>query len=476
MNPAATKIEKTATLLATCRAKLNILLAPQISQWRNVKVDGYSSLFDLFALPKDIRISQRNYTHHVSQITQKLKTLEANLRELEKLINTGKIDLVKGESESNAILISSQNLLKSLEILLESGAILTQAADVIRTNISLKALLPLAKLSVGSREKQFEIGLRVLYLITDNQEEAAGQANINDYFAEINKYEMSLRKINLSELPAVAGEIARHYIDNGLMATESIKNFLDIQARHLENELEPIKQIRNNINTLKAKPVDDLLAGAMESVKTIGQQISTLSGAQHAVHRLDSVPALINDIRKLFFTIKTDLLRSLKENIKNEDSLLNPDVLSAVKAEEFFTGFKGIVRILRFLLASLLGRGKIISTEEIKEKIVGILNTCRFYYGSDKKQLQKLKDFLADSLKDYQKPFPYEALYQLMKSSLADYGVVVENHVKNFPVDIDNPETGRLDTGGKFSKQKPITLAILTDRIDQRVSDLKIIR
>ncbi|HSR35857.1 MAG TPA: hypothetical protein VLL73_01655, partial [Desulfurivibrionaceae bacterium] len=101
------------------------------------------------------------------------------------------------------------------------------------------------------------------------------------------------------------------------------------------------------------------------------------------------------------------------------------------KVPDFFMGVQGFVRTLKLLLQSLSGQ-KSISTIELQDKAVAVLNSCHTYYGTTESELTKLKNFLENHLSDYSRPFPHDALFQFMKNLIYTYGSRLEQYVNTY--------------------------------------------
>jgi len=102
--------------------------------------------------------------------------------------------------------------------------------------------------------------------------------------------------------------------------------------------------------------------------------------------------------------------------------------------KSFFFGLKGIVRSVKLMMSSLKGQ-EVVNEVELQLILEKSISTCVFFYGNTTAQVNKLKIFLDSFLEQYDRPFPYEHLFKLLKSTLAEYGTEVERYIHSYKID-----------------------------------------
>lgn len=99
----------------------------------------------------------------------------------------------------------------------------------------------------------------------------------------------------------------------------------------------------------------------------------------------------------------------------------------------FFEGTSGIIRSLKLMMKSLQGQGAIseIELQLILEK--GISN-CKTFCGGSRHDLDKTKVYIDSLVGHFPKPFPYNDLFKLTKTTLLSYGEEVEKFIADHEI------------------------------------------
>ncbi|MBU0483471.1 MAG: hypothetical protein KKB30_03020 [Proteobacteria bacterium] len=474
MKPVKDNLENATHTLNACRLNLDKLNRPEISQWQKVNLDAYGSMLESLELPTELKITQKDLAM-VTSFARQITAQDNAIKELLAAIDHKSVNQVKAESESLRISKECAELNRQITNLQKSCAKFIAAEAIIRKKLTLQTLLPLARFSTSSQEKKFDEGLRLFFLVTTDREESSDQPGIHQYFIEANQIITTLNNLDTSGLPGPAKQMIAHYSEIAISAANDIKNLIDRHAHKFEQELDKIKKLKQTISSLKNEPLPSLLNHTHKQIRPLGEMIMDFAAKSQLAKDFNLAPPLIQDLNIFCQIIKHRLLEELRARIIRPDSPLNPAKISALMAAIYFHGPKGILRIIRLLLSSLLSGGRLISSNEIEEKMQELLVSCPIYYGNSEADLQTLKTFINSVLEGYNKPFPYNGLLRLSKKTLATYGSQIENYISTFPVEEQSSETSPLTKPDIF-KGKNSTVASLTSQLKEKAENLRKIK
>ena len=143
-------------------------------------------------------------------------------------------------------------------------------------------------------------------------------------------------------------------------------------------------------------------------------------------------------------------------------------------SESYFSGIKGLLRIIKLLFGSA-GSKKMVNETELKEKLQKILNTCSLYCSNNKDAIEEMREFIHGHLEMYHKPFPYNGLFDVCKKTLGLYGETVERTIFSYQIDPLRIKNGKDESPPEqnHSSVKQISLGRLIARIEAHTSALQ---
>lgn len=431
---------------------------PKAKQWEKVNFETHSPVItDTNLSPNEIKSVALSYQAAAKQTLKHIEKYENEIGYLETDIRHNSITSQQAESSAENIEKSwGEMQQQSITPLLNQGKLLADADQTLRDQLSMHNMLRLLKNDKRSRSKSIEEGYNFYsFVVTDTAPNDSSEKNLANLSAETIRQEKLLENIVLSGLPGLVSIVAEHQVQLALTGARKIKEFIEGFKQNLPRGFGGIKKSHEKLNSLKNAEAHEILANIYSIKETLGKNIVELCHRTHFMEQFANISTVLEDLNTFQRTVKNELLTDLKNQLHSTSSPLNFANLAVEKTDQFFTGFKGILRSIKLMLSSFSGYQSISKTD-LQELLVETLQACTVYYGDNDSDLKKMKNYINERLKSYSKPFPYEDLFQLLKSALNTYGTQAEEYFYNYKV-----------------KSRAATLGKLLEEIKQQTDGLK---
>jgi hypothetical protein len=459
-------LKKIKKFIIRCRKEANDSLNDTVAaQWE--KVD-FVNLGDLLAsLGIDVTLSDdwKQYHKKAKTILKKSDILENGLGNVEADIKLSSVNPAKIKIEAKELAEKCRNLEPLLAEMLEHQTKLHNSAARIQDNLSPHTFISLARERTNRQNMEaFETGYKYFLIVSGEKGEISNNITLEGYFQAASAIEKKLKEIELPELPMIVQNIIHYQIAICQEAATAIKIFLDFCGESFQVELNNINQFQQQLNELRKKNIPEIIETTEKHADTLSKLLRSFFFKSYLIKELIKVEMLLQNLKQFLHVFRGDFLKELNEQILSADSLLNPTVLAEQTSSAFFSGIKGIVRMIKLLYSSIAGN-KTISETEFQEKLTAIITSCSIYYCNDKNAVEKMTDFLNDHLKEYQQPFPRDELLAEARQVIRTYGESIEKYIFHTMI---TPLPGTGDSNGKQPKARPISLGRLIGKIEAR--------
>ncbi|MGV1098288.1 hypothetical protein ACUUL3_02630 [Thiovibrio sp. JS02] len=431
--PVEEMIDKAKARLAAQRNEAFTLPTdPRVTQWKKFNFTRYEYLLSFFKLSSMLAEARDQHPAATQNVLRYIEKCENELGALE-------IDIHRRTVRPGSALAKAQRIIEGCaeyKDTLDSwrGHLnrLLIADKTIRENLFLAALLPIARELSKKNAELVEDGF-IFYSMVKDDEQANGHKTLHELKAQAIDLEKRIRTVDLGGLSGLARTIVDHQLQVVLRTTDQVKSFIEYFLQNLPGEILSVDRIQQELTGLKQAPAPAILEKLDALIPTLARNLIDLRHKAKTLKQIRLLPLILDEIKNLQLSLKTTILPELQRRIKETGSSVNPNSLAAEKTAEFFMGLKGFVRAVKLLFSSLGGQ-KVVKVDDLHKKIVDILTSCEVYYGSEREELGRLQNFIDAKLSDFDRPFPYEGIYQIVKESIAAYGTRLEKLLFSFEV------------------------------------------
>lgn len=419
------------SVLQTTMTAINSLMAnEELRQWDRVNFEKAGQLFEAFGLTDNYKKALDVYKSAPKEILRQVERLENELQSLA-------LDLKRRGIKPEAALALAKRLEGECDLLggpltalKEQCSLLLAGQKKLREQLTFTALIPQAKKYKEIHADRVDEGYRFFCFVNESHQEEAGPS-LSRCQARAAKLEQKFKAIETKGLPGLAAAVLEHQVYVAVKGADQVKAYIEDFHQYPPGELEKIATVIQQTEKLREAELAAVIQNLPEVTLAVGNALSALYNRAKALRQMELLPVFLKHLDLLYATISGPLREEIKHQILKNDSPLNPATVAAEKVPDFFLGVQGFVRTLKLLFQSLTGQ-KSISTVELQDKAVAVLNSCHTYYGTTESDLTKLKNFLENQLDAYNQPFPYDALFQFMKNLIDTYGTRLEQYVNNY--------------------------------------------
>ncbi|HIJ89611.1 MAG: hypothetical protein OEV89_01985 [Desulfobulbaceae bacterium] len=440
---------------------------PRVTQWHACNFSTYARLLDFFNIPSSLSEARDQHPAKAAKILKLIEKGENDLGALDIDIRRKAIQPSKAFSQTQSIVqecATYQNTVKNWRAQI---TLLTEADKNLREQLSVHALLPLAK-ELGKRNAALVEEGYNFYRMVKNDTSQRDTPTLHDYHAQAIDLEKRIRHIDLGGLPGLARVIVDHNLQVALAATDQLKEFIEFFLKNLPGEIIALDKIQQELISLRDTPTPDILARIEPIATSLSRNLLGLHNKAQSMKQIQLLPIVLEETRTLHFTMKSTILPEMKRRISAPGSPVNLNSVAAEKTADFFMGFKGFVRAVK-LLFSAAGGQKAIKSEDMHHLLIDILNTCDIYYGNTKEDVTKLHNFIETKLSDFEQPFPYESLFQMAKEAIRTYGSRLEKLLYSF----ETTDFSSDDKDEKPTQAHKTTVGRLIAKLEVRTANLE---
>jgi len=456
-----------ATLSAQKKEILDLSADQRILQWKNFNFDRHADLLEFLKLPSRLGEARDQHPGEAKNICLAIEKCENELGAIE-------IDIRRKTTKPHIAVAQAKKTVEHCSIykgMVETWrghvtALLT-ADKVVRDTLSVAALLPLVK-EMSRKNADFVADGYVFFCMIKGAGPTAGNPSMHDFIAQAVDLEKRIKTIDLNGLTGIAQAIVEHHLHVVLAATDQIKSFIEHFLKNLPGEILFVEKAQQELSNLSKTSAPVILEKLEPIAGQLARNLIDLRHKSKTMKQINLLPIILEEIRRLHFSLKSTIIPEVKRCVLDPASPINPSRVASEKTADFFMGMKGFMRAMKLLFGSMGGQ-KAIRSEDLHKLLVEILNSCEIYYGNTPAEVKKLQNFLEAKLHAFERPFPYEGIYQTAKEAIAAYGSRVEKFLFGFEVsDLTDDET---ETAGSLTKKT--SLGRLIAKLEVRTANLE---
>nr|MBF0221077.1 hypothetical protein [Desulfobulbaceae bacterium] len=408
-----------------------MLKDPKVSDWQHISLQKNAFIL------KSIGASVPEITKALKEYPKKAKDISKNISLWDNEARNQLADLI-GSKDSQKALEKAQLLeaqsgeLENLKSELQQQiSVFFETNRLIREALTLQALVPIAQACPDTKANLFTVGLETLSFMTAEIGGDPTQKCVDQLLLEANKLEARFTHIDMPKVPRLAEEVIFHHISLGVTTTKEITTFISGLKERLAGEINALERIKIALGGLYNLDSKDILPGLQVQASALGALITGLCQKRQLKDNTETIAGTLEYLNVYQLALKNKLLPSISEEVDIHSSKLNPTSLSAKKTKDFFVGAKGIIRSIKLMVTSLKGHESI-NEIELQVILETAITRCSVFYGKSSKDVKKLHEFIHGLVGNFNRPFPYDDIFELTKSTIAQYGTEIERHMYDY--------------------------------------------
>ncbi|MCB2182023.1 MAG: hypothetical protein KQH63_08350 [Desulfobulbaceae bacterium] len=415
---------------------------PVARQWQTVQINHHSLVLENFGIDqKQLVKASETVLETADKLLKEQTRWQNHLSNIEADIRLNN----QSEKTLYRVLLKMQTDCRELNPLLanlrESRKILTTTADLIQKNLSLNTIFTLAQNEAAKLKKQktiFEAGLELFRTLTNDQDCQDRDNNIHTLIELTERIELKFTKIVIPEMPELAKVVVYCHIDTCLSAALQINNFVSFMQNTFKSEMDKVAEIKLELLQLKEKSFSIILSSLKEESTKLKKVINEFYYKAHLIEEMKKINLLLDYMQVFYESLRYFYLPSLSKRTMEPNSTLHPYLLAETFGKKYFSGLKGLMRLLKLQLFAKAEPGSS-HLKLLTEKIYIALSTCPYYYCSKETDTQKMIKFIEKLVHHLKKPFPYEDFFLILKKSIALYGSMIEKDFISFQAERKPP-------------------------------------
>jgi hypothetical protein len=471
-------MEETEKILAECRQLMaahrqqldGILRDPRVASWRTISFEVHGELLHALGVAAEAGKAASRLHGQVGSIVDQLESCRNELANRE-------TDLRFSPEPPGRHLAAAEHLAKEcgrlrqpLDDLQSKFTMLCQAEKTLRQKLRLENLISLAEKRNGPTSDTFNAGYRVFSLVTGVGTAPGSDKSFQEQFAQATELKSRLQRIDLQDLPCLAAEIVQQQVACAVETVEQVKNTLDHGQQSLAGDIETVRLLAARMTALAKAPLPEIMENLNEITAGLNDCILKFSYKQHVVKKLQTVTVILEDLKLFNRALKSDILGRLRGEIDKPGSPLNPATLAARNAEKYFSGLKGLWRMIKLFWQSA-GGGRTMDELSLQRTLEQAIGDCTAYRGGQEVDAENLRAFIAARLQDCRKPFPHDELFRLMKTTLDAYAVRVEKSLYGYR--IDEEMLKEFSAGAAFLNAGSLTFGKLMRNVQRQTGSME---
>ncbi len=441
-------------------AVYNLLRDPRITIWKDVDIIAIEDKLKVMGISsEELQKALQNYPRQAKGIAVHIKLCNNE-------ISNQLADLIDCHNPEQVLNAARQLEKKSRQLDALLGSLHQQtdkfllADQKIRQVLSFENILSLARHLLNQQAHIFQEGLEVYRLLTASAEIKEGAS---PGIAALSRQAVQLgarfQHVDILNLPRPVEEILYHYLELGINTTEQLLIFNKKTAGILSADQDRIRVLNSRFLELAAiKDTEALLNGVLNQAAAVHKLLSDLYHKRGMIQTCAKIAESLEFLNIYHLTLKNKIIPAFQDEIKKNNSPVNPATLSNRKTRDFFTGPKGLIRSMKLMMTSLKGNQALnqVELQIILEKAV---NSCKTIHVSSSKEGRELRDFIDNLISHFSKPFPYDIIFTLVKQTITVYSQSVEKMVKDYGVKKNLQKITPLKLPASFEK-----LALLLEK------------
>jgi len=421
-----------AMLQTTMQVTRTLMTNDELLQWDRINFEKAGQILESYGLNENYKRALDIFKARPKEILRSVERLENELKSLALDIKRNAIKPTTAHGMAQRLQHECDALGEPLDELQRECTLLLDGQRRLREQLTFQNLISQAKENkeIHGHTERVDEGYRFFCFINEAQQGEAGPSLARCH-AKAANLEQKFKAIDLKGLPGLAASVLEHQIYAAVKAADQLKAYIEDFNQYPPGELEKINAVNQQLEKLRQADLAIVVKELPDVILAVGHSLAELYNRAKALRQMELLPVFLKHLDLLYSTLTGQLLEEIKRQVREVGSPLNPTTVAAGKVPDFFMGMQGFVRTMKLLLQSLSGQ-KSITTTELQDKAVAVLNSCHTYYGRTESELTKLKNFLEEHLSGYSRPFPHDALTQFMKKLIYTYGSRLEQYVNEY--------------------------------------------
>lgn len=253
--------DQTRHILTTCesflkraRAELRGVTADhRVTEWAKVNFHKYGALLNTLQVPPTLHLARDRFTKQLGVFNRRLDQLENDIGNLRADFQLNTAPSQEARGRACALDNALQSLTAEYEEFVADGKHLCEAHTHLHNNLTIDALLPLAR-AMSGKTPAFDLGHQLYSFVADSEGGEVDTKGISYYFGEATKLDSLFANITLPGLPGLAATVVGKKVKEARQATATIKNCLDVFKENLELELNHLRALEERISQLRMYP------------------------------------------------------------------------------------------------------------------------------------------------------------------------------------------------------------------------------
>jgi hypothetical protein len=467
-HPAMSKLEQAKSILETIRADLRrekdavitLLKNPKVADWQTIDLKKNQPLLAGSGIdPALISAALADYPVQAKKIGKQISGWDNEAcNQLADLI--GHPDPDQALSKARSLEAKVQGLAAIKEALHAKTQQFILADQALRQKLNIKSLLEIAKALPGTKRELFDGGLATLALMIGASDTTEETRTLRNMLQEPTKLKARFQRLDATRLPRLVEEVLFHYIEEAVAATNEVNLFLEDLNERMEPDFLMIARIEQSLNALQSTDTSFLVNGIIKQATATSNLISSLYQKRQLKETMATITEALDFLNIFHLLLKNRIIPDLQKEVATKGSTLSPIPLAAKMTKSFFIGAKGIIRSLKMMMSSLTGQPALneIELQLILEKSIA---NCRIFYGKSRDDLKNMKYYIDSLVGQFPKPFPYNDLCKLIKTTLTSYGEEVEKFIEGYTIPKDMRQLSTVEIPAKVGK---LTATIIKHR------------
>ncbi len=458
------------TFIDRCRKNAGLSLNDKTAaQWEKIDFVILKSQLTALGIDENLPQDLKSYHKKAKEILKATDLLRNELGNIEADIKLSTINPKKANIEARELAAKCRILEPLLAEMLNLRTKIHNSTIRLKEELTPHTFITLARKRSSSQNREaFEIGYQYYQIVSGDKKEGSNMVTLDSYFQPISIIEEKLNEIEIPELPSIAENIIQHQINTCLESCITIKFFLNFCSDSFRMELNNINKFKKQLEELRKKDIPEILEATEELSDVLSKMMRDFFFKSYLIKELVKVDTLSQNLKQLLHIFAGSFFEDFTDTINQPASSLNPDVHAKKTSAVFFSGLKGILRMIKLLYGGIIDR-KTIDEEVLEEKLAEIIISCPSYYCSQKDNIEKMADFINNYLDSYHKPFPYDDLFAEAKKAIRVYGESVEKYIFNYRIKASSGDNDEKKT----STSQPTSLGRLIGKIEARGTVLK---
>jgi hypothetical protein len=421
-----------STLAGSKEELLKIPKDTRVTQWGQTNFDTHAKLIKFLGLPADIAKARNQYSTEGRRIFKHIEKFENELGALEIDLRQKSISPRNATIKAAAIIREESGDAELVKSWQEHIKILRDGDKILRHKLAIEVLTPFVKEMSKRKANLVGAGYNTYRMFKDDGKDE-DKESLAGFQLQAIDLEKRFKNLDISTFNGLAQSIITHQIKEALTATDQIKFLIEELCTHPPKEVKAIDKIEEDLINLRTVPANKILAEIEKLCASLAQNLLDLNNKTSTLKNFNILLVLLSETKLLQRTLRNTVIPELKNQHNTPDSPLNPQTIASEMSASFFYGIKGFLRLIKLLFFSA-GSQQPVNSIELQKLIMETIFSCKTFYGNNIEDIKNLQTFIDDQLSEFNRPFPYQDLFKILKTAIATYGSRFEQSLFKFEI------------------------------------------